>query len=1327
MVITKRAVAAWAGWMMVWTALGCTQPSQERTDGQGASQSSDNQASAVEPVAWGEVAAVQGDGALSLCRPQCQSAAVGAPVELGANISTDQAARATLRLGDGTRVVIDTGARLSMVDKDRMRLESGRMVLETASDLKVETPHGLVQARPGAMTITAEAQRTRLGVISGQLGGGEGNDAQLMTAGQSGVLGSGQTLEMLPGVNLAYQTAWSREMTVEAEESNAGDEAPRGIGSIHGKDPASRRILPEAITIPELKVHATVRERVARTEIEQVFENTTNRTLEGIYTFPLPPDASIVRFGMEIKGEMMEGEIVERGRANQIFNSVVADYMRPKDPAMLEWVGGNTFRIRIFPIFPKARQRVVLWYTQAVSGAGADRRYTYPLPRTGKIGIDNFAFSADINTPGQLQQVRTPLYASSVDTSGQRASVQFNKENFHPRQDMVMEWASAERTDATVFAGADRRAGQDPYFMMVLRPSLSAFKAPEEGGGTQSGAGAGPRDHLFIVDTSYNTPDGDLKAASAAVAAYVSTLGPDDRFMVMAANQSTTLWKPQMSRVNSAHLKDAVSFLDKQQPGGASDLEGALREGARVLRGSTKPVVVYIGDGQATLGETRHWPLLDALDQSLGSVSATVHAIGLGSQANVALLRALTRRFAGATAMINRGEDVPGRVREMALATRRPALRQVTAAFSSDKIDLVYPTRLPTLYAGDEVVLVGRFKGKVDGQVTLTGLVGDEPFAQPFRVKLAQEQAQPRSFVPRLWAQQHIEHLTLHGEGKRNAEIIETSTQHTVLSRLTTFLVLESERMYQRFRVDRDRNRDYWKQDLGSLDEGEEEQGDEDGDKAAETKTLSPAQRETRRLQGQESGPLFKDLGDAEAESLDNDVLAQPNAAPAAEPVFQDSPMPDAKPMAGANRNTGGFNEGIDDLLGDMPAAPRGNVGGKRGNKDVTTKRPAPAPRGPSDARDAAPVMPKEESKGRASSRPAAKAKPRRPRRAKKSLNAFDGGGGGGGWAPPPPPRATIRSVSPEPGQINAKVQARFEESIKREPLKRTHRLKLINALMRAGDAQEARRALESWLERDPLHARVHWMLGDVLARLGEHDAARLHFGNAVELAPGDSEALHRWALSLMMRGEHKLAASALRTVAAQTGSVDYGLDLVAVEALVAPLEARARLAALRANTALNKAQTERADGLATVLVSGRGDALEGMPGAERKPRGAMLVTMGWQGDVDLDLSLVLPYGERISPDMPRSTRGGGRRGYVATQSPRGLPVGDAARTPLEAIAASWAGRGRYLVEVTRRDAGQQPVQAWVKVRAMGVTRTFQITVPAGARSARVASIQVNY
>src|SRR5207244_11732893 len=122
-----------------------------------------------------------------------------------------------------------------------------------------------------------------------------------------------------------------------------GATANESIGSLVAKVDGRS----EPLSVGYHKVTVDIRDQIARTTIEESFVNHTNVTLEGVFQFPLPQDASIAEFGMWIGNELVMADVVEKQRAREIYEQIKRE---KRDPGLLEWSGGNIFTARVCPI-----------------------------------------------------------------------------------------------------------------------------------------------------------------------------------------------------------------------------------------------------------------------------------------------------------------------------------------------------------------------------------------------------------------------------------------------------------------------------------------------------------------------------------------------------------------------------------------------------------------------------------------------------------------------------------------------------------------------------------------------------------------------------------------------------------------------------------------------------------------------------------------------------------------------------------------------------------------------------------------------------------------
>ena len=115
-----------------------------------------------------------------------------------------------------------------------------------------------------------------------------------------------------------------------------------------------------------------------------------------------PWAAAISRFAMRVGDRMQEGEVVERRRAQQVYEDFLH---RKQDPALLEKDAGNEFDARVFPIEPNAEKVIVIAYSEGQVGW-----VPYVLERADKLWEER-VHEADFGSTLARRQIRVALSA----------------------------------------------------------------------------------------------------------------------------------------------------------------------------------------------------------------------------------------------------------------------------------------------------------------------------------------------------------------------------------------------------------------------------------------------------------------------------------------------------------------------------------------------------------------------------------------------------------------------------------------------------------------------------------------------------------------------------------------------------------------------------------------------------------------------------------------------------------------------------------------------------------------------------------------------------
>ncbi len=165
------------------------------------------------------------------------------------------------------------------------------------------------------------------------------------------------------------------------------------------------------LEIEEHSAQVTIKNGIAVTQVTQVFRNTENRVVEALYTFPVPEGASVANFSMWINGKEMVGEVVEKERARQIYESYK---QTRRDPGLLEQVDYKTFEMRIFPIAAGAEQRVEITYYQELDFDHDRATYVYPLATTTQEADSatrgRFALDLDVKSEVPIVKLESPSH-----------------------------------------------------------------------------------------------------------------------------------------------------------------------------------------------------------------------------------------------------------------------------------------------------------------------------------------------------------------------------------------------------------------------------------------------------------------------------------------------------------------------------------------------------------------------------------------------------------------------------------------------------------------------------------------------------------------------------------------------------------------------------------------------------------------------------------------------------------------------------------------------------------------------------------------------------
>lgn len=523
----------------------------------------------------------------------------------------------------------------------------------------------------------------------------------------------------------------------------------------------------------------------AVTSIEQEFFNPNDQRLEGTFMFPVPKDAHIDRFSMEVGGKMVDAELLPAEKARQIYEDIVR---RMRDPALLEFAGRDLFKVRIFPIEPRSRKPIRITYTELLPATGGSVTYTYPMS-TEKFSaqpVRSLSLKVELKTDQPLASIYSPSHKVEIKRDGtNRAVVGYESKDAKSESDFQLVYGTAAQEVGLTLLTAKPDSGEGGYFLLLAAPTVSKEAKPS------------PKDIVFVVDTSGSMAGAKLDQARKALAFCVENLNPEDHFEIVRFSTEAEPFFGKLVAADADNRRKATDFIAGLKPMGGTAIADALTNALKLRAEKIERpfVVIFLTDGLPTVG-TRDPEQIVANAKKAGGVR--IFSFGIGSDVNTQLLDQIAETTRGFSQYVLAEEDLELKLSNFYTRIKEPALTNVSLAFTgSVRTSKLYPAALPDLFKGDQLVIAGRYQGSGEVEARLTGIaVGRE---QTFTYKVRFEEHQTgNDFVPRLWATRRVgfllDEIRLQGEtSELRNETSELARRYGIVTPYTAYLIVEDE------------------------------------------------------------------------------------------------------------------------------------------------------------------------------------------------------------------------------------------------------------------------------------------------------------------------------------------------------------------------------------------------------------------------------------------------------------------------------------------------------------------------------------------------------
>jgi Ca-activated chloride channel family protein len=576
---------------------------------------------------------------------------------------------------------------------------------------------------------------------------------------------------------------------------------------------------PSILSLEEMEITVRIDNGDARVFVREVFANHTGGIQEGNYIFALPSHATISDFATWDGPTRLPAVILERKRAEEIYNQLKQQSV---DPGLLqmgergseEAKRTSVFSAKIVPIPPYGTKRLEIEYHESIPVENLKSYFAIPLrpdayqaqsahhlkinfELRSAYAIRNFLALAK-TFPLQLEQ-STPRIVKG----------HFEGENVNLGEDFVITYD----LDSTAADTLQLLTFRNPVSAQPSPTEMSPVRSTNEPGFFQAeallgyganGAPTGnsvsdaPKTMIVLFDTSLSMQWEKLERSYQAFETLLHTLRPTDRFSLVLFNTQTQVLPP--STAEPANIQHAIDFLRASRLRGGTDVQHALQVGLQQSSapGVSNPYMVILSDGGATRGPIQNGKLAAwyaaAWKQLPETQRPRTYILAVGDDANLPLLRMLARQD-GLLEHVLSTEPMEFKLNSFLSKIGRSPVGQLQLSIAPESaVDAVYPLHDVT-FAGSLASWVGRYQKPQDNVgFRVHGVRDGTPVEMTGKIRLPQESFDHPQ-LPRLWARARVDALLekIEREGEDQAtvdEIIRLARQYKFVTPYTSFLAV---------------------------------------------------------------------------------------------------------------------------------------------------------------------------------------------------------------------------------------------------------------------------------------------------------------------------------------------------------------------------------------------------------------------------------------------------------------------------------------------------------------------------------------------------------
>ena len=574
---------------------------------------------------------------------------------------------------------------------------------------------------------------------------------------------------------------------------------------------------PAILSLEEMEITIRIDNGDARVFVRQIFANHTGSIEEGNYVFALPSHATISDFATWDGPVRLPAVILERKRAEEIYNQLKWQSI---DPGLLEMgergseeaKRTSVFSAKIVPIAAYGTKRLEIEYHESIPVENLKSYFAIPLrpDAYSAQAAAHLRINFELHSAHALRNFQAP--AKTFPLQLEQNTPHLVKGSFEGQNvNLIEDFVTTYELDP---------AASDTLQLLTYRNPVSSQPSPTEmspersnrepgffeaeallGFGSippaQTNGNGAPKNVIVLFDTSLSMQWEKLERSYQAFETLLHTLSPADHFALVLFNSETQI--VPLATGEPANIQRAIDSVRASRLRGGTDIQRALQAGLEqaALANSGNTYLVMFSDGGATRGPIQNGKLVAWYASAWKQMSETqrprTYVLAVGDDANLPLFRMLTRQD-GVLEHVLSTEPMDFKLNSFLSKIGRSPVGQLNLSVAPDVVDAVYPLQAAT-FSGAMASWVGRYQKPQDNVSFTVHGVRDGAAIQLIGKTNLPGKSLDHSQLPRLWARARVDALLekIEREGEDQAiidEIIRLARQYKFVTPYTSFLAV---------------------------------------------------------------------------------------------------------------------------------------------------------------------------------------------------------------------------------------------------------------------------------------------------------------------------------------------------------------------------------------------------------------------------------------------------------------------------------------------------------------------------------------------------------